>query len=86
MAHLGDPFDGASEIGKLLDLLNAADEHDETAEPAAQKPEQHQTKPTMPLGYAPAELALDSAVAQENKFAAHIVQGMLKMRRGRDLD
>jgi hypothetical protein len=87
MAHPGDPFDGASEIGKLLDLLNASDEHDGTAEPASQKPEQHQaTEPTMPVLYASGELALDSMDTQENKFAAHIVQGMLKMRRGRDLD
>jgi len=80
MAHPADPFDGA--FGKLLDLLNASDEHDEAAEPAAQKLEQHHaTEPTMPLRHAPAELAVDSTLAQENKFAAHIVQGMLKMRR-----
>ena len=80
MAHPADPFDGA--FGKLLDLLNASDEHDEAAEPAARKPEQHHTtEPTMPLRHAPAELEVDSTLAQENKFAAHIVQGMLKMRR-----
>jgi len=78
MAHPADPFDGA--FGKLLDLLNTSDEHDE--EPVAQESEQHHaTEPTMPLRHAPAELAVDSTLAQENKFAAHIVQGMLKMRR-----
>jgi hypothetical protein len=74
MAH---PVASDLDIGKLLELLNASDEHNGTVR---QMPNHHQA--ASPLVCSKAVLSTDLTDPKENKFAAHIVQGMSKIKLG----
>jgi hypothetical protein len=80
MAPQSDP----SEIAKLLELLNASEEREETSH-ASQAPDELEVPipvTTQPVSPDPVVLPDDPSEEVENRFAAHIVQGMSKLKRG----
>jgi hypothetical protein len=85
MAPQSDHAVGPSEIAKLLELLNASEEREETASHASQAPDELDVLipvPTQPVSSDPVVLPDDPSDEVENRFAAHIVQGMSKLKRG----
>jgi hypothetical protein len=85
MAPQSDHAVGPSEIAKLLELLNASEEREETASHASQAPDELEVPipvTTPPVSSDPVALPDDRSQEVENRFAAHIVQGMSKLKRG----
>jgi len=85
MAPQSDHAVGPSEIAKLLELLNASEERVETAGHASQAPDEPEVPipvTTQPVSSDPVALPDDPSDEVENRFAAHIVQGMSKLKRG----
>jgi hypothetical protein len=85
MAPQSDHAVGPSEIAKLLELLNASEEREETASHASQAPDELEVPipvTTQPVSSDPVVLPDDPSEEVENRFAAHIVQGMSKLKRG----
>jgi acetyl-CoA carboxylase carboxyltransferase component len=93
MAPQSGHADGPEEIAKLLELLNASERREETESHAAQvldehvQDEQAQDEPEVPIPVTtqhvssnPVALPDDPFDEVENRFAAHIVQGMSKLR------
>jgi len=85
MAPQSDHAVGPSEIAKLLELLNASEGREETASHASQAP----AEPEVPIPVTTHPVSSDRVVLPddpfeevENRFAAHIVQGMSKLKRG----
>ena len=77
MAPQSDHAVGPSEIAKLLELLNASEG------PAPDEPEVPVPVTTQPVSPDPVALPDDPSSEEiENRFAAHIVQGMSKLKRG----
>jgi hypothetical protein len=81
MAPQPDHRDGPLEFAKLLELLNASEAH---GNPAVASQEQHELEvPNSGTTISdPAMLPEDPPDEVENPFAAHIVRGMSKMKRG----
>ena len=81
---------GPADIEKLLELLNASEGREEAVDQAENAPvaqEGVSTPVPPPLEPDPVDHAADSLEATENeaienRFAAHIVQGMSKLKRG----
>jgi hypothetical protein len=73
---------GPSEIGQLLELLNASEERQDAAGNAPEALDEHEgaTSITSFVEADRVALSVDRAGAVENKFAAHIVQGMSKLK------
>ena len=85
MAPQSDHAVGPSEIAKLLELLNASEGREETARhasPAPDEPEVPIPVTTQPGSPDPVARPADPSEEVENRFAAHIVQGMSKLKRG----
>jgi hypothetical protein len=83
MAPQSDHAVGPSEIAKLLELLNASEGREETASHASQAPDELEVPiSTQPVSSDPVALPGDPFEEVENRFAAHIVQGMSKLKRG----
>jgi hypothetical protein len=85
MAPESDHAVGPSEIAKLLELLNASEGREETASLASQaqdEPEFSIPATTQPVSSDPVGLPDDPSDEVENRFAAHIVQGMSKLKSG----
>ena len=79
MAPQSDP----SDIAKLLELLNASEGREETARQASPAPDELEVPiSTQPVSSDPVALPDDPFEEVENRFAAHIVQGMSKLKRG----
>jgi hypothetical protein len=81
MAPQSDP----SDIAKLLELLNVSEGREGTARhasPAPDEPEVPIPVTTQPVSSDPVVLPADPTEEVENRFAAHIVQGMSKLKRG----
>lgn len=83
MAPQSDDSIGPLEIGKLLELLNASELREDTADQADQDPQDQVPTPAAPPAEPnPVEQAVDQFDAIDNRFAAHIVKGMWKLKRG----
>ena len=93
MAPQSDHAGGPEEIAKLLELLNASERLEETASHAAQVLDKHvqdeqvqdehevpTPETTQRVSSNPVALPDDPSDEVENRFAAHIVQGMSKLR------
>jgi hypothetical protein len=83
MAPQSGHADGPEEIAKLLELLNASERLEETASHAAQVQDEHEVPipvTTQRVSSNPVALPDDPSDEVENRFAAHIVQGMSKLR------
>ena len=83
MAPQSDHAVGPSEIAKLLELLNASEGREEKARQASPAPDELEVPiSTQPVSSDPVVLPDDPTEEIENRFAAHIVQGMSKLKRG----
>jgi hypothetical protein len=75
---------GPSDIAKLLDLLNASEPHDENGEGPV-SPDANTPPPDVDPGITQASHSVDpsdfSKDFAENRFAAHIISGMRKLKR-----
>jgi hypothetical protein len=83
MAPTSDDSVGSPEIAKLLELLNESEAREETASQALQGLDEHEVIAPAPpyMEEARVELSADLPDAVENRFAAHIVEGMSKIKR-----
>lgn len=78
MANQSDHADAPLEFAKLLELLNTAEEQPETIK----EERQHDVPAPATTDWDPFMLPEDPRDLAENPFAAHIVRGMSKMKRG----
>jgi hypothetical protein len=91
MAQRSDNSIGSSDIARLLDLLNSSDAQSENVsdaqpEPGSQlappEPADAVSVPRISLSdLDQVDLAAESDETLENRFAAHIVHGMSKLKR-----
>jgi hypothetical protein len=84
MAQKSDNFAGFLDMVQLLDLLNSSESHDETADVAQPSIQQvlSNSKEPSPIPTPPDMInsPTDPKETVENRFAAHIVHGMSKLK------
>jgi hypothetical protein len=86
MAPKSDNFAGPLDMGRLLDLLNSSEGHDEDTDTTQPVPSIQQAlsnsgqPPSVPAPPDTINSPTDPKEAVENRFAAHIVHGMSKLR------
>ena len=86
MAPKSDNLAGRLDMGQLLDLLNSSEGHDENTDAAQPMPSIQQAVSNsgepLPVPTPPETInsPTDPKETVENRFAAHIVHGMSKLR------
>jgi hypothetical protein len=82
MAQKSDNSIGSSDIARLLDLLNSSEAEGENIADAQPAPADAGSAPRVLLSSSDqVDLSADSEETVENRFAAHIVYGMSKLKR-----